>query len=260
MAIDPLLSIRDLRKSYGDHVAVECLTLEAQPGEILALLGPNGAGKSTTVHCVVGLLTPDRGAIEIAGVDALGNPKAARAALGYVPEVARIHEALTPREYLQLKGRLFAMTEDAIAEGSQRILAGFGLEDRIDQPMAAFSKGMTQKVCLGAGLLTNPRVLVLDEPLSGLDVETTMVVKEVIRMFAEDGGAVLYCSHMLDVVETIAHRIAVLDHGELKAEGTLVELRQNAGGGDSRLEELFRTLTEAADPGERARAILGPRG
>jgi len=252
-----MLEIRDLRKTYGKLVAVQGLTLTAHPGEVLALLGPNGAGKSTTVHCTVGLIAPDSGSIHIDGVDALAHPQQARRVLGYVPEVARLHEALTPREYLQLKGRLFDMDEAAIAAGTERILGGFGLGERLDQPMAAFSKGMTQKVCLGAGLLTEPRVLVLDEPLSGLDVETTMVVKELLREFAADGRTVLYCSHMLDVVETVADRIAVLDHGELRAEGTLAELRERAGSGHSRLEELFRTLTAAADPAERARAILG---
>jgi len=252
-----MLRIQGLRKSYGDRVAVEGLDLEAAAGEITALLGPNGAGKSTTVHCVVGLLRPDAGTIVVDDVDALARPMAARRRIGYVPEVARIHDALTPMEYLQLKGRLFDLDEDRIARGAARLLDGLGLGDRVDQPMAAFSKGMTQKVCLAAGLLTDPTVLVLDEPLSGLDVETAMVVKELMREFARRGGSVLYCSHMLDVVETVAHRIIVLDKGARRASGTLAELRQEAGGGDQRLEELFRSLTASSDPVAKARAILG---
>ena len=253
-----MLHIQGLRKSYGDHVAVEELDLQADDGEVLALLGPNGAGKSTTVKCIVGLLTPDAGAIEVDGIDALADRPGAQARIGYVPELARLHDPLTPREFLALKGRLFYLAEDRIAEVTERMLDGFGLLERGDEPMAGFSKGMIQKVSLAAAMLTDPRLLVLDEPLSGLDVETTMVMKEVISSFAQRGGAVLYCSHMLDVVETIAHRVAVLDEGRLTASGTIEDLRTQAGAGsDQRLEVLFRTLTRTADPAARARSILG---
>jgi ABC-2 type transport system ATP-binding protein len=256
-----MLRVRGLRKTYGDFVAVDDLDLEAHKGEILALLGPNGAGKSSTIQCLVGLLSPDGGTIEIGGHDALGTPAAARALTGYVPETARIYDALTPTEYLQLKGRLFGMDEDAIALGIDRLLEGFGLGARRHQPVAGFSKGMQQKVAISAALLPSPELLVLDEPLSGLDVETTGVVKEIVREFASRGGTVLYSSHVLDVVETLADRVAVLDRGQLRAVGTMDELRAQASGGPAaegtRLEDLFRTLTAAEDPRRRARAILG---
>src|SRR5690606_26266220 len=130
-----------------------------------------------------------------------------------------------------LKGRLFDVAEDAIEERTAGLLAGFGLDARRDHPMAGFSKGMTQKVALAAALLPAPRCLVLDEPLSGLDVETTLVVKELLREFAARGGTVLYCSHVLDVVETLAHRVAVVDRGRLVAVGSMQELRSRAGAG-----------------------------
>jgi ABC-2 type transport system ATP-binding protein len=253
-----VIRIRGLRKTYGELVAVAGLDLDAAEGEILALLGPNGAGKSTTVKCLVGLLRPDAGELSVAGHDALREPARARRALCYVPEIARVHDALTPVEYLQLKGRLFELTDPEIDARTGRLLAGFGLADRGDQAMAGFSKGMAQKVSLAAALLPAPRALVLDEPLSGLDVETTMVVKEVLREFAARGGTVLYCSHLLDVVETLAHRVAVIDRGRLQAVGTMDELRARSGAGaDARLEGLFRTLTRAGDPRVRAREILG---
>jgi ABC-2 type transport system ATP-binding protein len=250
-----MIRVESLRKSYGDLVAVKDLSFEVPRGEILALLGPNGAGKSTTVHCVVGLQKQDKGSIVVDGFDVQREPMKARNRIAYVPEVANLYESLTPDEYLTLRGRLFEMTEEKIRAGILRLLDGFGILDRQHDPMVGFSKGMTQKVVLSSALLTDPKVLVLDEPLSGLDVETTLVLKEVMREFARKGGAVLYCSHMLDVVETVANRVAILAAGELVALGTMDELR-----GDNqsqRLEEIFRQLTSASDPIARARAILG---
>jgi ABC-2 type transport system ATP-binding protein len=253
-----MLRLHGLRKTYGTFTALHGLDLDVQAGEILALLGPNGAGKSTTVKCTVGLLQPDEGTIEIAGVDALRAPADARRRIGYLPEVARLHEALTPWEFLLLKGRLFDLPDDRIRARGERMLAGFDLGDRANEPMVAFSKGMMQKVSIAAALLTEPKLLVFDEPLSGLDVTTTLVVKELMREFARRGGAVLYCSHILDVVESIAHRIAVLDQGRLLACGTAAELRQRTGAdAGTRLDSVFRTLVRASDPDAAARAILG---
>ena len=253
-----MIRIAGLRKSFGDVVAVDGLDLHAAAGEILALLGPNGAGKTTTIRCLVGLTVPDAGQLEIAGHDLRREPIDARRAISYVPEIARLHDALTPTEYLALKGRLFDVDEATIAARTTSLLAGFGLDARRDHSMAGFSKGMTQKVALAAALLPAPRCLVLDEPLSGLDVETTLVVKELLREFAARGGTVLYCSHVLDVVETLAQRVAVLDRGRLVAVGSMEELRARAGAGDDvTLEALFQTLTAASDPVARARAILG---
>ncbi len=253
-----MLRLQALRKTYGDFTALHGLDLQVEKGEILALLGPNGAGKSTTVKCLVGLLRPDSGSITIDGLDALQNPMEVRRRIGYLPEVARLHEALTPWEYLLLKGRLFDLDDARIRTIGERLLGGFGLQDRGDEPMVGFSKGMLQKVSLAAALLTEPSVLVFDEPLSGLDVQTTLVVKELMREFARRGGAVLHCSHLLDVVESIAHRIAVLDHGKLLACGTAAELRTQAGAGaTTHLDTVFRTLVRSSDPVAAAQAILG---
>ncbi len=249
-----MIEVASLRKTYGELVAVDDLSFTVGAGEVLALLGPNGAGKTTTVHCMVGILTPDQGTITVGGEDMVRDPVPAKRLIAYVPEVASLYESLTPHEYLTLRGRLFELPEDKIAAGIHRLLDGFGLLPRRHDPMVGFSKGMMQKVILAAALLTEPRVLILDEPLSGLDVETTLVLKEILREFSDRGGAVLYCSHLLDVVETLAHRIAILDQGKLLAIGTLEELRASEG---QRLESLFRDLTSASDPAQKARSILG---
>lgn len=253
-----MLALHGLRKTYGAFTALHGLDLTIAPGEILALLGPNGAGKSTTVKCLVGLLRPDAGSIRVAGIDALADPSTARRVIGYLPEVARLHEVLTPWEFLRLKGRLFDVDDATIRARGERLLAGFGLLERGDEPMVGFSKGMTQKVSIAAALITEPKLLVFDEPLSGLDVTTTLVVKELMREFAVRGGAVLHCSHLLDVVETTAHRIAVLDKGTLLACGTAAELRTQVGASAGvHLDAVFRTLVKASDPVAVARALLG---
>jgi ABC-2 type transport system ATP-binding protein len=253
-----MLRLAGLRKTYGTFVALHGLDLTIAAGEILALLGPNGAGKSTTVKCLVGLLRPDSGSVHIDGIDALADPVAARRLLGYLPEVARLHEVLTPWEFLRLKGRLFDVPEPVIRERGERLLAGFGLDGRGDEPMVAFSKGMVQKVSISAALITAPKVLVFDEPLSGLDVTTTLVVKELMREFARQGGAVLHCSHLLDVVESTSHRIAVLDKGKLLACGPAAELRAQVGAGAAvHLDNVFRSLVKASDPVAVARSLLG---
>ena len=251
-----MITVSGLRKTYDDVVAVHGLDFTVAAGRIFGLLGPNGAGKSTTIRCIVGLMRPDAGRIEVAGHDVQADPAGARRATSYLAEVTRVHDALTPVEYLQLKGRLFDLSEATIAARTGRLLDGFGLLERSNQPMAGFSKGMVQKAALAAALLVEPKVLVLDEPLTGLDVDATLVVKEVLRGFADQGGTVLYSSHLLDVVETLADLVAVIDKGQLLACGTLAELRAQAGGGGARLDQVFRTLTHAADPAVRARAIL----
>ena len=252
-----MLAIANLRKTYGSFVALDGLDLSIASGEILALLGPNGAGKSTTVKCLVGLLKPDTGTVRVDGVDALADTSARRL-IGYLPEVARLHETLTPWEFLLLKGRLFDLDDAVVADRGERSLRGFGILDRKDEPMVAFSKGMLQKVSISAALLTDPKLLVFDEPLSGLDVTTTLIVKQLMHEFAARGGAVLHCSHMLDVVESTAHRIAVLDKGKLLACGTAAELREQAGkGAHEHLDDVFRSLVQASDPAAAAKAILG---
>lgn len=236
-----MIRVEGLHKSYGERVAVRNLDLAVEPGRLHALLGRNGAGKSTAMHCMVGLLQPDRGTILLDGIDLAGHRAQALRRVSYLPEVAAVYEALTPDEFLSLRGRLFGMDEAAIAAGSAAWLGRFGLGDRRHEPMAGFSKGMVQKAALAAALLTEPRVLILDEPITGLDVVSTLELKELLRQLARDGRTVLFSSHLLDVVENLADQVTVIEQGTVVAEGTVAEVRRLAGDAAS-LEAAFQHL------------------
>lgn len=252
-----MIKIEDLVVRYADNTAVQGLSLSVQEGQVLALLGPNGAGKSSTVRCLVGLQKPTSGRLSILGHDVVREPVAARAVLGYIPEQGHLYEVLTPRETLLLRGRLFGLPDEAIQSRGTHLLEVLEIVDRIDDPISGFSKGMRQKVVLALALLSDPQVLVLDEPLSGLDAETTQLVKALLQELTQRGRAILYCSHLLDVVEKVADEIVILNEGVKVAEGSLGELQaSDEVTGHPSLESIFRNLTSAADPVERARQLL----
>ncbi len=251
-----VLSLQGLAKSFGEREVVARIDLEVRAGEVFGLLGPNGAGKTTTLRMLCGLLEPDAGRAIVAGHDVATDPLAAKRAIGHVPDGAPLYAQLSPRQHLALVGRLFGLDEDAIAAGTQRLLGGFDLLDRADDPVASFSRGMRQKTALACALLPRPALLVLDEPLTGLDAPSTATVKEVLRAWADRGGAVIYTSHLLDVVERVCDRMAVLDQGRIVAEGALDDLRARAGR-DGTLEQVFAALTRADDPRAAAARLLG---
>lgn len=251
-----LAALRGVSMRFGDTLALEALDLVVRRGEVFGLLGPNGAGKTTAIRILCGLLEPTTGRAHIGGWDVARDPLAARRRLGFVPDGAPLYQNLSPRQHLHLVGRLHGLREAFLHEETQRLLEAFGLSSRMDDPVGSFSHGMRQKTALACALLPRPELLVLDEPLSGLDAETTGVVKEVLRGWAERGGGVLYTSHLLDVVERVCDRMAVLHEGRLVACGTLDELRRQAGREDS-LEAVFRALTSAQDPAVKAARILG---
>jgi ABC-2 type transport system ATP-binding protein len=234
-----------LRKKYGQIEALRGVGFTVQPGEVVGYLGPNGAGKSTTVKILTGLLPPDAGQAIIGGHDVAQQPLAAKRLLGLVPETGALYEALTPIEYLRFVGELYELSR---REAEQR--AGALLEElRLDptawhRRMSGFSKGMRQRVVIAAALLHEPQALLFDEPLNGLDVEATIQVKGLISRRAASGCAILYCSHLLDVVERVCTRILVLARGVLRADGSLAELRARFPG--KTLEEVFQALTGAS--------------
>ena len=252
----PLAQLREVSRRFGDIVALEGLTLELHPGEVFGLLGPNGAGKTTAVRILCGLLAPDSGEARVAGRDVMREPLEARRHLAFVPDGAPLYRSLSPRQHLALVGRLHGQGEAALAVESDRLLVALGLGERADDPVGQFSHGMRQKTALACALLARPSLLVLDEPLSGLDAPTAAVVKELLRGWADRGGAVLYTSHLLDVVERVCDRMAILDHGRLVALGTLSELRSLTRT-EGTLEQVFSALTHSGDPAARARAVLG---
>lgn len=254
----PLAELIGVAKSFGPVHALSGLDLAVEPGEVLGLLGPNGAGKTTAVRILCGLLPPDAGRAEIGGVDVERDPVGARRHLGFVPDGAPLYATLSPRKHLALVGRLFGLAEPELCAEADRLLEAFGLADRADDPVGGFSHGMRQKTGLACALLPAPRLLVLDEPLTGLDAPTAATVKELLRAFADAGGAVLYTSHLLDVVERVCDRMAVLDSGRLVALGDLEALRAQSGE-DGSLERVFARLTRGEDAAATARRILGGR-
>jgi ABC-2 type transport system ATP-binding protein len=251
-----LASFSGVSKRFGERQARAGLSLEIHAGEVFGLLGPNGAGKTTALRLLCGLLAPDSGTMEIAGNDVVVRPLEARRQLGYVPDGAPLYSNLTPFEHLCLVGRLNGLEESALAAEARRLLDAFELSTRAGDPVGGFSRGMRQKVAIACALLARPKLLVLDEPLTGLDAAFTPVIKAVMRSWADRGGAVLVTSHLLEIVERVCDRMGILAEGRSLAVGNLAELRSQAGGGTT-LEEVFRSLTRSEDPAALARRILG---
>jgi len=251
-----LAELRSVSQRFEETVALTDVSFEVRHGEVLGLLGPNGAGKTTAVRILCGILAPTSGSASIAGHDVRAEPLEARRHLAFVPEGAPLYSNLSPRKHLELVGRLHGVDEAVIRAESQRLMEALELADRIDDPIANFSRGMRQKTALACALLPRPDLLVLDEPLSGLDAPTAAVVKEILRHWARAGHAVLYTSHLLDVVERVCDRMTILVAGSIVAEGSLAELRERTGL-EGTLEDVFRSLTHAEDPVLKARAVLG---
>jgi ABC-2 type transport system ATP-binding protein len=235
------LEIRDLRKSFG-RPAVDGLDLTVRTGEFYALLGPNGAGKTTTLRMVVGLLHPDEGSIAVAGIDALADPVAAKQRMAWLSDEPMIYDKLTPFEYLEFIAGLWGMEPGAAQAKAEDLLGWLGLMPHANERCEGFSKGMRQKVALAGALVHDPSVIILDEPLTGLDAGSARQVKTVLRERCAAGGTVIMTTHILEVAERMADRIGVIAGGRLIAEGTLDELRQTAGRGDASLEDTFLAL------------------
>jgi len=256
------LEIRGLVKSF-ERPAVDGLDLAVRAGEFYALLGPNGAGKTTTLRMIAGLIRPDAGSIQVVGIDALADPVAAKRVIAWISDEPMIYDKLTPEEYLEFVGGLWGV-EPALAEARAReLLSWLGLAPHARERCETFSKGMRQKVALAGALVHEPRLIILDEPLTGLDAGSARQVKSVLRERARAGATVIMTTHILEVAERMADRIGVIVHGKLIAEGTLEELRRQAGNagnaagdasggvsGGATLEDTFLALV--AEPAEAA--------
>ena len=243
-----------LSRDYDRKMALVALSMRVEPGEILGFLGPNGAGKSTTVKILTGLIQPSGGRALVAGFDIVTHPIEAKKRLGYVPETGALYESLTPDEYLELMGCLYHLDPKASATRRDELLDLFGLAGVSGQRMAEFSKGMKQKVAIASALLHKPDVLFLDEPLDGLDANAAMVVKELLKRLAAQGKTILFCSHILEVVERICTRVVVINEGRQVAEGTASSIVALAG--TRLLEEVFGRLTGVRDAGQVTTDIL----
>jgi ABC-2 type transport system ATP-binding protein len=240
------IELRHLGKDYGPKQALRDVSLSVAWGEVFGYVGANGAGKTTTIKILTGLLRPTSGDALVGGHSVLEQPLEVKARLGYVPESGALFEKFSPVEYLTLIGRLYRLPEARIRERMGEELRAFGLEADKDKPMGVLSKGTKQKVCWISALLHDPEVLVLDEPLNGLDVETVAHVKELMRRLAQQGRTIFYSSHLIDIVEKVCTRIAVIHAGRLVSVGTVGEVV--AASGAASLEQALLALSGSAAP------------
>ena len=240
------VELRNLKKSF-DRPAVDGLNLAVRTGEFYSLLGPNGAGKTTTLRMIAGLLRPDTGSISVLGIDALADAIAAKRMMAWVSDEPMIYDKLTPFEYLEFIAGLWAMDAAIAEESARNLLDWLGLAPHTHERCEGFSKGMRQKVALAGALVHDPRIIILDEPLTGLDAGSARQVKSVLRERVDAGGAVIMTTHILEVAERMADRIGVIAQGRLIAEGTLEELRAQTGKRGTSLEDTFLTLLAEQD-------------
>lgn len=248
-----MIHVQQLTKTYGVTDAVRDLNFSIPAGQVCGYLGPNGAGKSTTVKILTGILKPTSGSATVDGFDVVAQPLEVKRRIGYVPETGAVYPTLSPSEYLALVGALHEMPAPEIAERSRKMLELFGISDAGDRRLETLSKGQRQRVVISAALMPDPQVILFDEPLSGLDANAARTIRDLVRSLADRGKTVLYCSHVLDVVERLCERVIILHNGRIVADGATGEL---IGGPKRRtLEEVFREMTCGEDERQLAEAL-----
>jgi ABC-2 type transport system ATP-binding protein len=248
-----MIEVENLRYSYGSVEALRGVSFRIRPGEICGYLGPNGAGKSTTVKALVGILCPSSGTVRICGYDMHDSPLEAKRRVGYVPENASAFSLLTMREYLELVGDLYEVPAEALRKRIEEMVHSFGLAECADRWIETLSKGQRQRVILAAALLPDPEVLIWDEPLTGLDANAARMVKDLLSGLVAQGRTVLFCSHVLEVVERICGRVIVLHNGQIVADSKTAELVALSRAKD--LETVFHQLTMDGND-DTAKALL----
>jgi ABC-2 type transport system ATP-binding protein len=237
------LEIQDLAKTF-DRPAVDGLDLRVRVGEFYVLLGPNGAGKTTTLRMTTGLLKPDRGSVRVFGIDVLADPVGAKQLMAWLSDEPMIYERLTPLEYLYFVAGLWGIDRAATDTKARDLLGRLGLKSHAEERCEALSKGMRQKVALAGALIHDPRLIILDEPFTGLDAASARLAKTMLRDRVGAGCSVVMTTHILEVAERMADRVGVMSAGKLIAEGTLDDLRHQAGAGMATLEDTFLALVE----------------
>ena len=252
--MDEYLKLQNIRKAYADKVAVDNLSLSVPKGSIYGIIGPNGAGKTTTIKMIIGMLEPSDGTVTVCSHDVLSEPLEVKRRIGYVPETCSLYENLTGREYLELIGNMHHLPNDRIESQIEKLTPTLGLSEAIDQRIVTYSKGMKQKVLLSSALMHNPDVIIMDEPFSGLDSNSAAIFKQVIGRLADSGKAVIFSSHVLEVVEKLCGRLLIIHEGCKLAEGTVDEVMAKAG--ETSLVDSFSRLTGITDIGEIADDIL----
>ena len=238
-----MMQLRELSKRFGNRMAVDGVSLEVKRGEIFGFLGPNGAGKTTTIKMLAGLIKPSSGRVIIDGWDLEEHPREAKTAVGFIPDRPFLYEKLTAREFLRFLAGLYGCAANGTDERMTALLRLFGIEEWKDELIESFSHGMKQRLVMISAFLHQPKIIIVDEPMVGLDPAGARLVKEVFRSFASRGGAVFMSTHTLEVAEEVCDRIAIIHGGRIVASGTIGELRQKAGSEGVKLETLFFTLT-----------------
>lgn len=239
----PLIEASALSKHFGSVQALSGLNLRVTPGEIYGLLGPNGAGKTTTIKIITGLMEPTSGWVKVAGFDPVTNPIEVKSRIGYVAESPILYESLSPRDFLEFVSSMRRTDQGTANRMVKQLAEAFDMAEYFDSPIATLSMGMKQKVALIASLVHQPLVLLLDEPLNGLDARSSRIVKDLVALHVKRGGAALFSTHIMEVAEHICTRIGIIHQGRLMAEGTFDQLRNKAGDKSKTLEDVFLKLT-----------------
>jgi len=249
-----IVSIRNLKKNYGKKEVLKGINLEITSGQIIGYIGPNGAGKSTTVKILCGLISEFDGEVEIFGKLLGSKTLEIKKQIGYIPENAVLYEALTPMEFMEFIGEMRSLEPEQTRRKAEALMSIFEMKPNINQRIATFSKGMRQKVLICSSLLHNPDLIFMDEPLSGLDANSVIMVKEMLIHLAREGKTIFYSSHIMDVVEKISDRIILIDQGNVIADGSFTELSKLAN--DANLEKMFTRLTGNTNHEEKAEAFI----
>lgn len=236
-----ILELKNLKKSFGGNEVLKGVDLKVKRGEIIGYIGANGAGKSTTVKIMLGIVDGYEGDVIIFNKSIKDTKGEYKKKIGYVPEVSEVYESLTAMEYLNFIGQLYDLDVETSTIKGKELMKLFGIYNYLNTRISTFSKGMRQKLILISSIIHNPEILFLDEPLSGLDANSVMIVKELLEIFAEEGKTIFYSSHIMDVVEKISHRIVLLNDGKIVADGSFDELKENSQEGS--LEEIFNEIT-----------------
>lgn len=238
-----MIRLKSLTKRYGNFVAVDNIDLHVSKGEIFGFLGPNGAGKTTTLRIIAGIMRPTKGSITIGGDDVVNNPMAAKRRLGFIPDRPFVYEKLTGAEFLRFVAGLYQQDGEIVERRIDELLDVFELTQWKNELVECYSHGMRQKLIISSALIHRPEVIVVDEPMVGLDPKAARLLKDIFRQFVHRGGTVLMSTHTLEVAEAMCNRIAIIQQGKIVAHGTMEELRKQTAAGDASLEDLFLKLT-----------------
>ena len=238
-----MIELKSLTKRYGSFTAVDAIDLHVPKGELFGFLGPNGAGKTTTLRMIAGILRPTGGTVRIGDIDVTEDPMAAKAVLGYIPDRPYIYEKLTGAEFLRFVAGLYSQNGKVIEHRGRELLTLFDLDDWRDELVESYSHGMRQKLIIASAFIHKPDVIVVDEPMVGLDPKAARILKDLFREYTRRGHTIMMSTHTLEVAETMCDRIGIIQGGKIRALGTMSDLRASSESGEQALEEIFLKLT-----------------